>query len=475
MATETPEMMATEMPEMIVTETPDISDEDVGKAFVNQFYEMLHISPEHAYHFFNDSSTMSRPGPTGDSITVTTMKGIKDLILSLDCAKCKAEILTADTQASHMKGLTVLVTGFLTGVDNVRRKFTESFFLAPQNNGYFVHNDVFRFFPEDSSPIIDSVEVNCVEHALLEPVAEVAPVQETVQAQVAEISLEKHHAAVEEKSEAAPVVVVQQKPAVIERALPQPAVESNHVVQPIVEASSNGEQDAPKKSYASMLKNSKQSASAFPVHVPASPAKPVKPKAAPKTVPSPGQQTQAGTLPAAAASQSSAANRKAPSNGNASSNGHVAVKSHSIYIGHLPFDATADTVEREFNKFGRIKKNGIQVRSNKGYVFGFVEYEDASGQEKAIEMGTILIGGKDVSIEEKKTTARADDYYPSGRGGYRNDGFRRGNYSNGRGNGRNDYGNQRNGEGNFRGNRNGNGYVNQNGGGRGAPQASAAK
>jgi len=40
-------------------------------------------------------------------------------------------------------------------------------------------------------------------------------------------------------------------------------------------------------------------------------------------------------------------------------------KGHSIYIGDLPWDATTELVEQEFKKFGRIKRNGIQVRSNK--------------------------------------------------------------------------------------------------------------
>ncbi|KAL9226140.1 hypothetical protein vseg_001987 [Gypsophila vaccaria] len=458
------------------TQTPEISAEFVGCAFVSQFYQILHNSPELVYRFFNDSSTMSRPGPNGDLLTVTTMEGIKNLILSLDCTNYKAEILTADIQASHMDGVTVLVTGCLTGQDNVRRKFTESFFLAPQENGYFVHNDVFRFINEDRAPVSDSVEEQCEKPVLSEPLPVVAPVQAPQEIiQVAEKSPEKHVPAPKVELETAEVPAVEQKPTVIERALPQPAADTSPHVKS-VEASSNGDEVAPKKSYAALFMNGKQGASSLPVRVPASPAKPLKPKPAPKSAPPSGQQTQAtasATVQAAAAgaaaSEPSAANRSASSNGNASSNGHVAGKGgHSIYIGQLPYDATAELVEREFKKFGRIRKNGIQVRSNKGYVFGFIEYEDASSQEKAIEMGKILIGGKEVFIEEKKTTARADDY-TSGRGGFRNDGFRRGNFSNGRGGYmRNDYGNHRNGEGQFRGNRNGNGYVHQNGGGRGS-------
>ncbi|XP_074272792.1 nuclear transport factor 2-like isoform X2 [Silene latifolia] len=155
----------------MTTETPKISVEVVGHTFVDHFYEILHTHPEYAYHFFKDSSTMSRPGPTGDLMTVTTLKGIEDLILSLDYKNCKREILTTTTQASYMDGITVSVTGCLTGQDNVRKKFTESFFLAPQDNGYFVHNDVFKFITEDSSPNTDLMEVNCVEHELAEPVS----------------------------------------------------------------------------------------------------------------------------------------------------------------------------------------------------------------------------------------------------------------------------------------------------------------
>lgn len=86
------------------------------------------------------------------------LQGIKDLILSLNCKDYKAEILTADAQASYMDGVIVLVTGCLTGKDDVRRKFTESFFLAPQDKGFFVLNDAFRFIEEDSLPVPNSLE-----------------------------------------------------------------------------------------------------------------------------------------------------------------------------------------------------------------------------------------------------------------------------------------------------------------------------
>lgn len=89
------------------------------------------------------------------------VQGINEKIVSFDYKDYKAEIKTADAQKSYKDGVTVLVTGCLTGKDNLRRKFAQSFFLAPQDNGYFVLNDVFRYV-EDDEPLDDHA-INGVE------------------------------------------------------------------------------------------------------------------------------------------------------------------------------------------------------------------------------------------------------------------------------------------------------------------------
>ncbi|MCI32335.1 ras GTPase-activating protein-binding protein 2-like, partial [Trifolium medium] len=104
------------------------------------------------------------PDSNGVMTSVTTMKGINEKILSLNYKEFKAEIKTADAQKSHKEGVTVLVTGCLTGKDNLRRKFAQSFFLAPQDNGFFVLNDVFRYV-EDREPL-EPHPVNGVEDAI---------------------------------------------------------------------------------------------------------------------------------------------------------------------------------------------------------------------------------------------------------------------------------------------------------------------
>ena len=84
---------------------------------------------------------------------------------------------------------------------------------------------------------------------------------------------------------------------------------------------------------------------------------------------------------------------------------------------NLPLSATPQQLEEEFKRFGTIKNEGIQVRSNKvlvfllkiiftvisepnaqiglsilshaqiqGFCYGFVEFEDASAVQTAIEV-----------------------------------------------------------------------------------------
>ncbi|PWZ25848.1 putative G3BP-like protein [Zea mays] len=114
--------MAAPQPVAQAPEAPP-SAQVVGNAFVQQYYLVLHQSPDLA---------------------------IGEKIMEMDVSK--AEIRTVDSQESLGGGVTVLVTGHLTGRDGVRREFSQSFFLAPQEKGYFVLNDMFRFVGEIPAP-----------------------------------------------------------------------------------------------------------------------------------------------------------------------------------------------------------------------------------------------------------------------------------------------------------------------------------
>lgn len=76
-------------------------------------------------------------------------QAINDQIMSFDYENSKIQILTADSQASYKNGVVTLVTGLLTVKDGERMRFSQSFFLVPQNGSYFVLNDVFRYLSDE--------------------------------------------------------------------------------------------------------------------------------------------------------------------------------------------------------------------------------------------------------------------------------------------------------------------------------------
>jgi hypothetical protein len=74
---------------------------------------------------------------------------INKKILSMDFSKYLTEIETADALLSHNGGVIIVVTGSLTMSDGVCQRFTQTFFLAPQESGgYFVLNDILRLISE---------------------------------------------------------------------------------------------------------------------------------------------------------------------------------------------------------------------------------------------------------------------------------------------------------------------------------------
>ncbi|KAK1426928.1 hypothetical protein QVD17_15608 [Tagetes erecta] len=450
-----------------------VSAQVVGNAFVQQYYHILHQSPGLVHRFYQDISKLGRPEEDGSMSVTTTMDAINSKILSLNYDEFRAEIKSVDAQESLSGGVNVLVTGYLTGKDNILRKFTQAFFLAPQDKGYFVLNDMFRYVedanhnegnnaptkdvqdPISSEQVIESVAVgeNHTPDQVVEQPEE-SQVEEALNS-IQNVNVTGEVAAVEEK-----VAVVEEKVAVVEKEVGVLEVVEVHEPSQLVVEPNTKVEEAPKKSYASIVMDLKQNGVAF-----SSPA-PVPRKPQPRNQ----EQQQVNNVPATAVVPEAAA-----SNVDAVENGvhEEEADGYSIYIKGLPMNATPALLEDEFKKFGPIKPNGIQVRSNRlqGFCFGFVEFEAPDAVQKAIEASPVAISGRNAVVEEKRSTNSKGTRgrFPIGRGaGFRNEGMRgRGNFSGGRGynrgsdfnGGRNDYGGNRGGgRGGAPPNRGGDGY-----------------
>ncbi|XP_038710357.1 nuclear transport factor 2-like isoform X2 [Tripterygium wilfordii] len=394
----------------------------VGNAFVQQYYSVLSESPELAHKFYEEASVLSRPEVNGQMTSVTSMKVINDFIMSMDYSR--VEILTADAQASYNGGVIILVTGFFTGEDNTRKQFSQTFFLAPQANGFVVLNDIFRYV-EAKEPG-DVVTVDSVDEEGA-PTAPLTPDSEPVH--VPNPPAQNHSITIAEEdtnnSEEVGHSLTNGDREVLEE-IAAPADEQ--VVRSLVDTLPVIEKTAPtvledgsKKTYASIVHALKGNASPFHVRVP--PAKPV----------------EQPRVTAAAPETSVPVNNSAPEKNNERNNFNAA-KGHSIFVAKLPMNATVEQLREVFEKFGAIKRDGIQVRSYREQrsCFGFVEFESASSVQSALEASPILIGDRKAPIEAK----RADNdggKYPPRRDNFRGNNFRdRGNFGGGRGYGRND-------------------------------------
>ncbi|KAF9611391.1 hypothetical protein IFM89_032060 [Coptis chinensis] len=128
-----------------------------------------------SYTWGGDMHQEKRTGrePFGKVTSVKTIDAINMVILSMDYKKCQADIKTIDAQDSYKGGVVVQVTGCLIVKDNMKRKFTQSFCLTPQDRGYFVLNDIFRYVIEYEMVESDTVAIavnGVIENATSTPV-----------------------------------------------------------------------------------------------------------------------------------------------------------------------------------------------------------------------------------------------------------------------------------------------------------------
>ncbi|KAF8392132.1 hypothetical protein HHK36_022474 [Tetracentron sinense] len=119
----------------------------IGSAFVDQYYRILKKDQELLYKFYTNASAMFLiDGNSRES--ASSLKQIQTLIRSLSFTEI--DIKTTHSLESWKGGVLVMVSGSVQTKDfSGRRKFMQTFFLAPQEKGYFVLNDIFHFIDEE--------------------------------------------------------------------------------------------------------------------------------------------------------------------------------------------------------------------------------------------------------------------------------------------------------------------------------------
>ncbi|KAH9308594.1 hypothetical protein KI387_036505, partial [Taxus chinensis] len=420
--------------EMASSYSTPVTALQVGTYFVGQYYQVLQQQPEYVHQFYTDISTMYRMDRDKQEIASGMME-IHSRIMSLNYTGCIIEIKSADAQDSLNGGVLVMVTGSIQRRDReFKNNFVQTFFLAPQEKGFFVLNDIFRFCEDDSYVEKQSDALTNGDHEpqlkLISPVTEPAPespssltveikrefttatsAEEEAIVEDYDISDQQEFPILEDKLEDVPIEV-----SMVATSAAVPAMEAVSAPAPVEE--NTGE--VPKHTYASILQVAKALHKDSPSTTAQSYQAPLNKAIAVVSERQPPQQNQ----PSNASTEIDEAHPNASDDVAGLENGG---DGRSIYIKNLPLTAAASDLEMEFKQFGKIKPGGVNVvnRKDTGVCYAFVDFEESSSVQCAVGASPMLFGGRQIYIEEKRASSSSSRGRRGGRGrGFQNEGVR---------------------------------------------------
>ncbi|KAM0914615.1 hypothetical protein ACQ4PT_011385 [Festuca glaucescens] len=389
----------------------------VGTYFLRNYYNLLQQNPDVVHQFYNEASTMIRVDDvTGISATANSMMDIHSLIMSLNFTQI--EIKTANFTNSWGDGVIVMVSGLVQTKEYInQRKFIQTFFLAPQEKGYFVLNDYFHFVDQEQVQPAQGIPQETFETNL---------------ASTVQTSPEYIHEEESQTTQYAVPMPSEENDAVDNYAYPEPPQQvvshsDNWGDEPLpeepVSSFSNGMAVAPeepvqqlpvqaphveepvgepvKKTYASILRSAK--------------APPLVPVAQPVPVNKPRPATESSQAAPVMTSSMTTDKPKSDYYGEA----HEEEESRSVYVGNVPSNVLEADLENEFKKFGQLIPEGVAIRSRKetGGYYAFVEFEELSGVHNALRASPLEINGRQIYVEERKPNSGIRGGRRGGRGG----------------------------------------------------------
>ncbi|XP_047256029.1 nuclear transport factor 2-like [Capsicum annuum] len=394
------------------------SPEIVAFAFVDLYYRVLQKFTNQAHRFYKENSVLSWPFHR-EIESVKSSEEINEFIISSHFKDKKVEVINIDSQSSTGGGVLVLVTACLIEQDNLRKNFSQTFFLAPQENGYYVLNDIFRFVGVvESSALVDE---KVDENALVAPLATESKVEDTIKEVFdnSETKVTKDDQVVQkpsltsnekEKFVAEMALVVQNEAPKLSYASikevsnnsetkvttndqvdQKPSLTSNDKEKSVVETAPVVQNEAPKLSYASIKEQGRSSPSAN------TPYKNVRVVAEDGLLSTP-KRSEASGLVQALTSSPSCVSKAATASTNVAQGQYK-----SIYIGGLPTNTTRSDLYAIVKEFGLIDIQDVQLKIYEdGYCVGFVHFQDEISAKKAVQTRYITVKGREVYIRYKR-------------------------------------------------------------------------
>eukprot|EP00741_Cyanophora_paradoxa_P004799 tig00000829_g4656.t1 len=373
----------------------------VGNAFVRQYYMLLASNPNSLHRFYKEESvfTFSEEDAEKSTDTAVGQKNIHEKILSLDFKDCKPQISFVDSQTSLSGGVIVMVTGYLANKNSAPRRFAQTFFLAPQQNGFYVLNDIFRFLqPEATS----AASADLTAH----PVPE--PVQTVVSHSAPPKTPAQQPLAVATPAAPTPAQAPAQAPA-----QPAPAAATRHAAATAIAAPASAPVDSESRAAtgsSTPVQVAEDSAAASVAGGKKTYASILSTAAAANALEKPKESRPQATAPRPSTSTPQPApGQHAPITEDRSGIDDAAEdEKRSVFVGNLPTDVyDMPTVESKlralFAKYGTI--TGVTIRTDKNY--GFVDFETPEAVVKLLADATRpALDGKELKVETRQSKTR---------------------------------------------------------------------
>ncbi|KAJ5145741.1 uncharacterized protein N7515_000305 [Penicillium bovifimosum] len=417
----------------------EISKDEVGWYFVEQYYTTMSRTPE-KLHLFYSRRSQHVFGTEAESVPVTVgTKAINEKLNSLKFQDCKVRVLNVDSQASF-DNILVSVIGEISNNSEPSRKFVQTFVLAEQPNGYYVLNDIFRYMAEEPeeeteqptpAPVAEAPEAAVAvpaqeEEAQVVGEAAVSKVDEKleeveanghVEEQPKEVVPETNGAPAEEAPAPVPAVpaevVTAEKPATPE---PSPAPEKAEIAEKEAAPA-----PAAPKTWANIATTSfaaKAAAAAKAAGAQAAPAS-APAAAAPKAAVPAAQPAAAPAAHAEAArspeTPSAEAGWQTAGPDHKKSQSRAGEETVLAYIKNVNEKVDASLLKQTLARFGKLKYFDVSRPKN----CAFVEFNEPSGYAAAVAANPHQIGSEQILVEERRPRGNAygSNGFPAGRGG----------------------------------------------------------
>ncbi|KAJ1750055.1 hypothetical protein LPJ79_003228 [Coemansia sp. RSA 1821] len=357
-------------------EAQKVSAQEIGWMFAHDYYSYMNSEPKKLQYLYGKKSTCVH-GTEGKIVTQANGQQIYATIAAEEFQGSQIEVTTVDILPSINGSIIVQVLGKIAKDTQPFRRFAQTFLLAEQPSGYYLHNDILRYLKDD---IEESEPVAAIATATEAPAA---PTEEPKEKPVAE-------------PPAAPKKDEKVDPDEVKPAAPEP-------VKPAAEK----KPEAAKPVAESKPKQPKEKPVAAE-----QPAKAEEPAAAPEPVKPTSWANLAadrsgrwgstiakveGTV-APATTGSGAANTPSRASTPNARESRRKMEMPSVFLKNIPMGSTIGQVKSAMKKFGA----SVYVDCSPTRTTGVAEYATEEEKKAALDAGEVMMGDTRVIIEERR-------------------------------------------------------------------------